>query len=39
MSLEEAPKGYEMFQKKQEECIKIVLKRCADGGNAQARAA
>jgi threonine dehydrogenase-like Zn-dependent dehydrogenase len=26
MKLEEAPKGYEMFCEKQDECIKIVLK-------------
>jgi threonine dehydrogenase-like Zn-dependent dehydrogenase len=26
MSLDDAPKGYEMFKKKQHECIKIVLK-------------
>jgi threonine dehydrogenase-like Zn-dependent dehydrogenase len=26
MKLEEAPKGYEMFKKKEDECIKIVLK-------------
>jgi threonine dehydrogenase-like Zn-dependent dehydrogenase len=25
MSLDEAPEGYEMFQKKEEGCIKIVL--------------
>lgn len=26
LSLEEAPKGYEMFKDKQDECIKVVLK-------------
>ncbi len=31
MSLDDAPKGYEIFQKKQDECIKIVLKPWANG--------
>jgi threonine dehydrogenase-like Zn-dependent dehydrogenase len=39
MSLEEAPKGYEMFQKKQDECIKIVLKPWADAAATNGAAA
>ena len=33
MSLQEAPKGYEIFDKKEDECIKIVLKPWAEGSS------
>jgi hypothetical protein len=37
MSLEDAPEGYELFNQKQDGCIKVVLKPGTNGNGSQSK--